>query len=52
MIYSLPESVTVCGKEYAVNSDFRCILDIIEVLNDPELTEEGFFYTGVLLSGP
>lgn len=51
MIYGLPESVTVCGREYAINSDFRCILDIIEVLNDPELTNEerafftlGFFY--------
>lgn len=51
MIYGLPESVTVCGREYAIRTDFRVILDIIEVLNDPELTGEerafftlGFFY--------
>lgn len=48
MIYDLLESVTVCGKEYAINSDFRVILDIIEVLNDPELEadERGFFTLG------
>lgn len=51
MIYGLPESVTVCGKEYAIRSDFRVILDIMEVLNDPELSDQerafftlGFFY--------
>ena len=51
MIYDLPESVTVCGKEYAINSDFRVVMDIFEVLNDTELTDEerafftlGFFY--------
>lgn len=52
MNYSLPESVMVCGENYAIRSDFRAILDIIEVLNDPELDQEekaffalGFFYT-------
>lgn len=51
MIYDLPESVTVCGKEWDINSDFRVILDIIEVLNDAELMDEertfftlGYFY--------
>lgn len=51
MIYSLPESVEIDGTEYAINSDFRCILDIMEVLSDEELTDQergylalGFFY--------
>lgn len=51
MIYTLPTSVTVNGREYEVNSDFRCILDIFEVLSDNDLTDRergflalGFFY--------
>ena len=37
MIYDLPKSLTVCGREYAVRSDFREVLDIIGILNDEEL---------------
>lgn len=51
MIYDLPTSLTVCGTEYEINSDFRVILDVIIVLNDVELTDAerlffalGFFY--------
>lgn len=40
MIYGLPQSLEVCGKEYDVRSDFRGILDIIAILNDVELTEQ------------
>ena len=39
MMYGLPESLTVCGLEYPIRSDFRAILDIMTALNDPELTE-------------
>lgn len=39
MIYGLPESVELDGKEYEIRSDFRVILGIIEILNDLELTE-------------
>jgi hypothetical protein len=44
MMYDLPDSVRVGGTEYPVRTDFRVILDIFEVLNDPELTdtERGF----------
>ena len=37
MSYDLPKSLEVCGEEYAIRSDFREILDIIEILNDEEL---------------
>lgn len=48
MIYGLPTSVEVCGTAYEINSDFRVVLDIFEVLNDPDLTdqEKGFFALG------
>lgn len=33
----LPESVEVCGAEYAIRSDYRAVLDICAALSDPEL---------------
>lgn len=36
----LPTSVEVGGQEYKIRSDFRAILDIFCVLNDPELDEQ------------
>lgn len=51
MNYDLPESVTVNGTEYEINTDFRCILDIMEALSDADLSDNerayfslGFFY--------
>lgn len=51
MIYDLPTSLTVCGTDYEIRSDFRAVLDVITVLNDVELTDSqkaffalGFFY--------
>lgn len=38
MIYSLPTSQTLGGKEYEIRSDFRAVLDICAALNDPELS--------------
>lgn len=38
--YELPVSVGVGGREYAVRTDYRCILDIFEIITDPEFTEE------------
>ena len=39
MTYGLPASVEINGNDYAIRSDFRAILDIIEAINDPELTD-------------
>lgn len=53
MIYELPTSVKVAGVEYKIESDFRAILDIFEVLSSPDLTTQekvigtlGIFYLG------
>ncbi len=40
MNYNLPTSVELDGKEYAIRTDYRAILDIFEAMSDPELTEE------------
>lgn len=40
MIYDIPKSLEVCGTEYEIRSDFREVLDILEVLNDVELKEQ------------
>lgn len=38
-MYDLPKSVEIDGKKYKIRTDFRVILEIIEMLNDPELTD-------------
>lgn len=51
MMYDLPKSVEVCGAEYAIETDFRAILDIFSILTDEDLSAEekeigvlGIFY--------
>jgi len=39
-VYDLPTSVTIGGREYEVRSDFRAILDVMEVMADADLTDE------------
>lgn len=39
-MFDLPKSVEICGKSIPIRYDFRAILDILCVVNDPELTEE------------
>lgn len=48
---TLPRAVTIEDTEIPINWDYRCALDIMEVLADPELTSRergslalGFFY--------
>ena len=36
MNWSLPESVEIAGEEYPIRTDYRCILDILTDLSDPE----------------
>ena len=35
--YDLPKSLKVAGKDYAIESDFRVIIDILIDMSDPEL---------------
>nr|DAQ80516.1 MAG TPA: hypothetical protein [Caudoviricetes sp.] len=51
MMYDLPKSLDVCGVEYAIETDFRAILDIFSILIDEDLDAEakgigvlGIFY--------
>lgn len=37
--YNLPTSIDVCGVEYPIRSDFRCVLDILTAASDPELND-------------
>ena len=40
MNFSLPKSVTIDGKEHAIRYDFRVILEIMEMLQDSDLSGE------------
>ncbi len=40
MIGALPESLAVGGKEYAIRSDYRNVLQTFEAFNDPEMPQE------------
>lgn len=44
MIGQLPQSVTVNGSEYAVRTDYRDILRILEAYNDPNLEDREKVY--------
>ena len=39
MFFNLPDAVTVSGTEYPVRTDFRTILEIFVMLDDPDLTD-------------
>lgn len=45
--YSLPTSVEINGVECPFNSDFRDILKIFEIFNDPDLTENERVYVAL-----
>lgn len=36
MIYSLPTTLRIGGEDYAIRTDYRIILELIEVLNDAD----------------
>ena len=38
-MFSLPDSVTVSGVSYSIRTDFRVILEIFVMLDDPDLTD-------------
>ena len=41
MIYGLPTSLPVNGKDYKIRSDYRAVLDVLSALNDPDLDDTG-----------
>lgn len=40
MMYELPKSLTACGSEYEIRSDYRAVLDICAALSDNELDDQ------------
>lgn len=49
MDYSLPKSVEINGIEYAIRYDFRCILDICAMLEDPNIeTRDKALIAGII----
>lgn len=52
MIYDLPKALEVNGTEYEIRSDFREILDIIEILNDEELKDSERAFVTLLFFYP
>lgn len=38
--YDLPSSVEIGGRDYDIRSDFRAVLDVMQVMADPELGNE------------
>ena len=40
MIYSLPTKLNICGTDYEIRTDYRVILELIEVLNDPAFPDD------------
>ena len=52
MMYDLPTSVEVCGKRYAIRSDYRAILDICTALYDEELSENERAFTALHIFYP
>ncbi|MBE6771076.1 MAG: hypothetical protein E7547_02890 [Ruminococcaceae bacterium] len=49
MIWGLPDKIEVGGIEYAVNADYRDILDIIEQLDNPEEPREICLYCAMAM---
>lgn len=40
MNYDLPKALNICGTEYAIRYDYRCILEICAAMQDPELDKQ------------
>jgi len=49
MMYSLPKELEINGKEYAIRSDYRDILKIIEAMNDPDLEDSEKAYIALFI---
>ena len=52
MMYDLPKSLSVCGSEYEIRSDYRAVLDICTALSDSELTDQEKAFTALDIMFP
>lgn len=49
MIGALPETLTVGGEDYPIRTDYRNVLQVFEVFQDPELTQEEKWIVAIYL---
>lgn len=52
MNFSLPTSVEIQGTEYAIRSDYRCILEICTAVSDPELSNDEKVFAALTIFYP
>lgn len=50
--YDLPTSATIGNAEYPIRSDWRPIIDIIEVMSDPDISDEERAYVTLSIFYP
>ena len=49
MNYGLPKKLNVCGTDYAIRYDYRCILDILSAMEDPELDQQDKSFLAMII---
>lgn len=49
MNYDLPKKLNVCGTDYAIRYDYRCILDILSAMEDPELDQQDKSFLAMII---
>ena len=47
--WSLPEALEVRGRQYAINTDFRDVLEVIRWLNNPDEDERVRYFVSLKL---
>lgn len=52
MTYELPESLEICGADYAIRSGYRAVLDVCAALSDPELSGQEKSYCAMVIFYP
>lgn len=49
MNFDLPKKLNISGKEYAIRYDYRCILDILSAMEDPELDQQDKSFLAMII---
>ncbi|MBO4939362.1 MAG: hypothetical protein J6C98_10270 [Oscillospiraceae bacterium] len=52
MNYGLPTTLEICGTEWEIRSDYRCILEICAAIEDPELDKQDKAYVAMTIFYP
>ena len=49
MNYDLPKKLNVCGTDYEIRYDYRCILDILSAMEDSELDQQDKSFLAMII---